>query len=134
MAGGSARKRAEENAARLNLLKAFVLVGAGTFIAARLLLFKGSTTLGHWLGFAATLLLDALAYGSIAFAARPTYDGAGNLIDGGANLNKACHVLAKRGHSSAAELGASELREAGGSWFLPSVYCASWLGTPPECF
>ncbi len=88
MAGQGAKKRAEENRQRLRFLQTAMLVALFTFVAVRLVLFKSSTHIGHWLGLTATVLLEGLAYGAIAVAAQPVYDASGAMIDGGADLNR----------------------------------------------
>lgn len=88
MAKAGARKRLEENGARLRMLLGLMVLGSGTFLAVRLLMYKEATTFGHWVGLTVTLLVEGFTYAAIAVAAQPVYDGSGTLIDGGADLNK----------------------------------------------
>ncbi len=89
MAGAGAKKRAEENKRRLSTLRIIIVVASISFLAARLLIFRHSTTWAHWLGWAVTLAVHGLAYWTIAAVASPTYDSAtGELLDGGGDLSK----------------------------------------------
>ena len=88
MAGAGARKRLDENTARLRLLAGLIAAGVVTFLGVRLTMFRQITHLEHWLGFAVTVIVEGLTFAAISMAAQPVYDGSGRLLDGGADLNK----------------------------------------------
>lgn len=88
MAGAGARKRLDENRARLRLLAAMIATGMVTFLTVRLTLFRQITHIEHWLGFALTVIVEGLTFAAISMAAQAVYDGSGRLLDGGADLNK----------------------------------------------
>jgi hypothetical protein len=87
MAGGGAKKRAEENQRTLKLIGIYILVCSAVFAAVRLWLKSATLGWGHYAGFAGTLAVHGICYLSIAAVARPLMKG-GVVIDGGADLSK----------------------------------------------
>jgi hypothetical protein len=86
--GEGAKRRLEQNQARLAALRAAILVSTAVYAAVRLYLRAASRSGWHWLGLAVTLLASGASYLMIAAAAQPTYSAAGALLDGGSDLNK----------------------------------------------
>lgn len=87
MAGGGAKRRADENKRTLQLIGVYILVCTAVYGVVRLWL-KGSTAAwGHYAGLAATLAAHALCYLSIAAVGRPVVQN-GVVIDGGGDLSK----------------------------------------------
>lgn len=87
MAGGGAKKRAEDNQRTLKLIGIYILVCSAVFAAVRLWLKSATLGWGHYAGFAGTLAVHGICYLSIAAVARPLLKG-GVVIDGGADLSK----------------------------------------------
>lgn len=85
MAGAGAKKRLEENRARLRLLQILLISG----IAAQILLLCWRSA-GTWaiLACGGTSAAAVASYMGIASLASPVYDDKGALIDGGADLNR----------------------------------------------
>lgn len=87
MAGGGAKKRAEENKRTLQLVGIYILVCTAVFGVVRLWLRRSSVVNAHYAGFATTLAANGIAYLSIAAVGRPTIQG-GVVVDGGGDLSK----------------------------------------------
>ena len=137
MAGAGARKRLEENQSRLTMLLVLCLVGTATFIAVRLTMYKQSTYLEHWIGYAATILIELLVYVAIRAAAQPVFDAAGRLLDGGADLNKG---MVSSYHDLLYMTVLVQLVAAFSNWGWCARCCSSCLygvrcaaATPPAC-
>ncbi|KAI8473713.1 MAG: hypothetical protein J3K34DRAFT_410315 [Monoraphidium minutum] len=88
MAGEGAKKRLEQNQARLKALRLAILLTTCLYAAVRLYARAASRGPWHWVGLGVTLLAHAGSYLAIAASAAPTYSGAGALLDGGGDLNK----------------------------------------------
>jgi hypothetical protein len=87
MAGGGAKKRAEENKRTIQLIGIYILVCSAVYAVVRLWLKSSSLTWGHYAGFAATLTAHGICYLSIAAVGRPVVQN-GSVIDGGGDLSK----------------------------------------------
>ena len=87
MAGDKSKKRAEKNTARLKLLFRTV-AGSVLFHVLLRLVWKGSTASAwiHYPLFATAATSSWFCYSSLNHHGAPTYDPAGNLIDGGSDL------------------------------------------------
>lgn len=88
MAGAGAKKRAEQNKQRLQTLKLVVLAASVFYAVVRLWLFRSTVTWWHWAGVLLTVAVHAVCYTFISHAGTPVYDQAGELVDGGADLDK----------------------------------------------
>ena len=88
MAKGNAKKRAEENIARLSLLRKVVLGAVVSHAAIRLAWFRASAIWWvHYPLFATAASSAWFCYASLAHIGAPTYDASGALVDGGADLS-----------------------------------------------
>jgi hypothetical protein len=87
MAGGGAKKRAEENKRTIQLVGIYILVCSAFYAVVRLWLKSSSLTWGHYAGFAATLTAHGICYLSIAAVGRPVIQN-GAVVDGGGDLSK----------------------------------------------
>lgn len=87
MAGGGAKKRAEENKRTIQLIGVYILVCTAVFGVVRLWLKSSTLTWGHYAGFAATVAVHAVCYLSIAAVGRPLVQN-GAVVDGGGDLSK----------------------------------------------
>ena len=86
MAKANAKKRAEENKARVALLFRVLVGSIATFAVVRLGLYRASSAWWHYVLFAITSGSAWFCYTSLAFIASPSYDANGALVDGGADL------------------------------------------------
>lgn len=87
MAKANAKKRAEENKARIALLFRVLVGSIVTFAVVRLGMFRASSRWWHYPLFAMTAGAAWFCYTSLAFIAAPSYDASGALEDGGADLS-----------------------------------------------
>jgi len=88
MAKANAKKRAEENTARITLLFRLVVGAVATFVCVRLGLRRASVTWWfHYPVFGTTASAAWFCYRSLEYHALPSYDQAsGALVDGGGDL------------------------------------------------
>ena len=86
MAKANAKKRAEENKARIAPLFRVLVSAVVTFAAVRLGLYRASSRWWHYPLFVTTSGAAWFCYTSLAFIAAPSYDANGALVDGGADL------------------------------------------------
>ncbi|KAJ2776773.1 hypothetical protein GGI15_004740 [Coemansia interrupta] len=88
MAKQSAKRIAQENAARLALMSK-LLVGVNGFYLVIRLFFQYSTLgWGETLMYLVTLLIELLLYRSLYMTSRPRYDTTGALVDAGTDLSQ----------------------------------------------
>ncbi|CAL5227742.1 g10758 [Coccomyxa viridis] len=87
MAKAGAKTRVVANAKRLKILKIIILAANVLHVSVKLILFRQSSSLWSWIGFAATSVIYVLCYASLAGMAEPTYGPSGELEDGGADLS-----------------------------------------------
>jgi len=87
MAGGGAKKRAEDNKRTIQLIGVYILVCTTVFAVVRLWLKSSTLTWGHYAGFAATLAVHGISFLSIAAVGRPLIQN-GVVVDGGGDLSK----------------------------------------------
>jgi hypothetical protein len=87
MAGGGAKKRAEENKRTIQNVGIYVLVCSAVYAVVRLWLKSSTLSWGHYAGYAATLAAHGISYLSIVAVSRPTIQN-GQVVDGGADLSK----------------------------------------------
>jgi hypothetical protein len=88
MAGGGAKKRAEENRAKVTALGVFIVACGALHGVVRLWLRGSSTTSSSYLAFGATLAIQAVGFLGIAAVARPQHGAGGALVHGGGDLSK----------------------------------------------
>lgn len=87
MAGGGAKKRAEENNRTIQLIGIYILVCTAVYVLVRLWLKSSTVAWGHYAGLAATLAVNAICYLSIVAVGKPTIEN-GVVKDGGGDLSK----------------------------------------------
>ncbi|GAQ87967.1 hypothetical protein KFL_003900070 [Klebsormidium nitens] len=87
MANQGAKKRKEENERRIRLLQQLIGGANVAFILVRLVAFYSSTSWKIWLAFALSSFAYYYCYQAIAYAAAPTFDERGELMDGGSDLS-----------------------------------------------
>lgn len=87
MAGGGAKKRAEDNKRTIQLIGVYILVCTSVFAVVRLWLKSSTLAWGHYAGFAATLAVHGISFLSIAAVGRPLIQN-GVVVDGGGDLSK----------------------------------------------
>ncbi|KAJ1722982.1 hypothetical protein LPJ53_002648 [Coemansia erecta] len=88
MANQSAKRIAQENAARLALMKKLFLGVNGFYLAVRLLFQYSSLTWGTILLYLLTFSLELALYRSLHTTSRPRYDSSGILVDAGTDLSQ----------------------------------------------
>ena len=87
MAKGNAKKRAEDNVARLSALRRVILFAVGAHFLVRLVVYRGTTTWWvHWPLFAFAACASWFCYASLRNVGAPTWDASGALVDGGGDL------------------------------------------------
>jgi hypothetical protein len=87
MAKGNAKKRAEDNVARLSALRRAILFAVGAHFLVRLVVYRGTTTWWvHWPLFAFAACASWFCYASLRNVGAPTWDASGALVDGGGDL------------------------------------------------
>lgn len=86
MAGQGAKKRFEDNASRLWLIRMCMTGFVCLHLVVRFLIRRSSASWGTGVGFFLTLLVEGIAYSQLAAFARPQYDQDDDLIYGGADL------------------------------------------------
>ena len=87
MAGAGAKKRLEENKARVATLRVLVAAGAISFLLGRMALRGGYVHGWQWFGAALTLAVNVFTLRAITHHAAPIYGPKGELLDGGADLS-----------------------------------------------
>lgn len=87
MAGGGAKKRAEENKRTLQLIGVYIVVCSAVHAVVRLWLKQSSVAGWHYVAYAATLAAHAIAYLSMVAIARPVVQNS-TVVDGGGDLSK----------------------------------------------
>ncbi|KAK9830581.1 hypothetical protein WJX81_001121 [Elliptochloris bilobata] len=87
MAKAGAKKRLEENAKRLTLLRTVVAVASALYLIITFGVYHKYSSSLAWLGLLATSAAYAFAYGALSAFARPVHDESGALVDGGGDLN-----------------------------------------------
>ena len=87
MARANAKRRADENAARMKLLFRLLVGAIVVFALVRLVLYRATARWWHCGLFATAAGSGWFCYSSLAFIAAPAYDSSGALIDGGADLS-----------------------------------------------
>ena len=87
MAKGNAKKRAEDNVARLSALRRVILFAVGAHFLVRLVVYRGTTTWWvHWPLFVFAACASWFCYASLRNVGAPTWDASGALVDGGGDL------------------------------------------------
>ncbi|EPS63839.1 hypothetical protein M569_10944 [Genlisea aurea] len=86
MANQGAKKRKEENARHMKNLLILVAFCNVIYIVVRLGIFHSSFSWKHWIGLIVTSAAYVIPYQQLAAMSKPTYSGAGELIDGGFDM------------------------------------------------
>jgi hypothetical protein len=79
MAGGGAKKRAEENVQTLQKLAVYILICSAFYAVVKLWLKSATVSTGHYAGFAVTLAVHGICYLSILAVGRAIYKPDGSL-------------------------------------------------------
>lgn len=89
MANQGAKKRVEENGRRLAMLRWLLVAGlVGQLAGLAWSMHRGRATTRQWLGAVGSSGLAWAMYSFIARLAAPAYAAGGELLDGGADLNR----------------------------------------------
>ncbi|CAM8956386.1 unnamed protein product [Rhodiola kirilowii] len=86
MANQGAKKRKEENARHMRTLLRIIIATNVVYVLVRMLILHSTFTWKHWFGLALTSGAYFFPYSLLAKMAKPSYDGAGELLDGGFDM------------------------------------------------
>eukprot|EP00252_Welwitschia_mirabilis_P013513 TRINITY_DN29718_c0_g1_i1.p1 TRINITY_DN29718_c0_g1~~TRINITY_DN29718_c0_g1_i1.p1 ORF type:complete len:172 (-),score=32.69 TRINITY_DN29718_c0_g1_i1:494-1009(-) len=87
MANQGAKKRRDENVRHMKTLLRLIVISNVIYVFLRILVMHSSFSWKHGIGFLLTSAAYAVPYLQLSSMAAPTYDGSGDLLDGGFDMN-----------------------------------------------
>eukprot|EP00475_Leptophrys_vorax_P013389 TRINITY_DN19785_c0_g1_i1.p1 TRINITY_DN19785_c0_g1~~TRINITY_DN19785_c0_g1_i1.p1 ORF type:complete len:174 (+),score=20.94 TRINITY_DN19785_c0_g1_i1:94-615(+) len=87
MANQGAKKRKDENEKHMQRLQQLIVTVNAIYILVRLSIFFSTFTWRHWVGLVISTFAYKTCFDQLASLAEPSFDDAGGLLDGGADLS-----------------------------------------------